>query len=90
MKVEVNVTHCHIRCGMTGNFAYCPLVLAIREALPGWRVEVFGNIAVLNNRAVRLPVECAIFVGRFDNGLSVEPFSFTFDTEEEEPGWRFQ
>lgn len=90
MKVEINVSHRHIRCGTPGNYCFCPIVLAIQEVLPGWRVEAFGNFAVLNKRAVRLPVECAVFVGRFDNGLPVEPFSFLLDTEDEAPGWKFQ
>lgn len=77
MKIEV--TQEHIDGGEMTNPISCPVALALAEAtgLEFW--SVWGDHAERDRALIDLPKEAADFVGFFDQGDSVQPFSFDFD-----------
>lgn len=89
MKYTIDVTLRHIRCGTPGECNICPIALAIQEAIPGCRVDVFGPVAFLNGKAINLPAACSTFVARLDRGYPVNPFSFPLDTSDIAKDWRW-
>lgn len=89
MKHEINVTWGHIHRGAQCKAQFCPIALAIQDAIPGSKVEVLGAVAILDGTALHLPIECWKFVDRFDNSGTAPPFSFFLDTERFAEGWKW-
>lgn len=89
MKVRINVTKRDIELGTRNESESCPLARAI-----GRRVTAslsVGSASVQIGRGtnfcdwhnILLPEDAAQFIDRFDFGLNVKPFTFTFDIPEE-------
>lgn len=83
LPARVTVTAAHIARGEPGVYGSCPIALALSEAInsPAWRarVSVFcDTVAVFGDDVwpAALPPEALDFIGRFDNGETVAPFSF--------------
>lgn len=89
MKHAICVTEKHIRCGTPGECHICPIALAIQEAIPGARVEVFGHVAFVNRKPLNLPPSCVRFVAKFDKYLAGEPFAFVLDTDDVAKDWKW-
>jgi hypothetical protein len=87
MKVTVEVTAEDIARGARGSPSGCPVALAVCRAIG--TAPVHGEIDVdpegIHLRGRRdfykasrpLPDEAQEFIGRFDRGLTVEPFAFS-------------
>jgi hypothetical protein len=81
--VEVSVTSAHIGQGIRRDGFRCPVALAITEVTGDLDVEVEeDNIGFwVDGRFeyVRTPEEVAFFADEFDDGLPVQPFTFTLE-----------
>ena len=78
--MEVRVTWKHINTGKQGSSLHCPIALALKEVDPAHHQWWVG--AQMCGRAgyrARLPVTAQIWVRAFDQGLAVEPETFTID-----------
>ena len=84
--LKIEVTPRHIARGKRNDLYLCPLAWAIREK--GFaRVCVQGGWVLVNTRCYDLPKAAIKFIRRFDNGLTVKPF--TFELKRPPPvGWR--
>jgi hypothetical protein len=87
MRYEISVTQLHIDTGTQQNCESCPIALAITAVVPELVGIGVGSMKVVLYFGKKRPKEMGIlpfaaadFIGRFDNGDSVEPFSFTLDT----------
>jgi hypothetical protein len=92
-ELVIEVTADDIRLGVPGNMCRCPVAIAAVRALGGdWAGylaveedidEVLQVSLYASSRAVDpyaaypLPGDAADFVGRFDDGHEVAPFTFT-------------
>ena len=59
--------------------AFCPIALAIKRGLNVSKALVISNewwIEREGKQWHRLPVRAGLFVSRFDDGVTVEPFNF--------------
>lgn len=90
MRYTVIVEVRHIRCGTPGEAGGCPIALKLREVFPDEEVRVFGEVAMVGGAAYQLPLKCAEFSARFDNGRAVSPFTFVLDTTYPLSGWKWQ
>ena len=87
--VKVNVTASCIAFGCTEDGANCPVARAIRVCLPDAVTVDVGEENVYlahtwHDRAfVALPKKVRKFIGAFDKGLEVRPFSFTLNVPKE-------
>jgi hypothetical protein len=82
--MKITVTQRHIERGEKHAASRCPVALALEDAKPSSyaRVCPFNNI--FETRTIRgvltrydIPATVRIFVRAFDQGLPVEPFTFT-------------
>lgn len=81
--IRVHVTKKHIADGWTYKSTRCPIALALRELFPEERIMVCDHYMRFENDQdpddpifLRLPVEVHHFIFNFDDGRTVEPFSF--------------
>lgn len=78
--MTINVTYSHIINGHREDCTRCPITLALRDA--GLTKATSGNLSVSGipgRPAFPLPESARKFIRRFDEGHSVEPFSFELD-----------
>lgn len=82
--LEITVTADHIARGARCTSDACPVALAIKETLHPLSVDV--QVEVINFGVpggkfapVVPPDEVACFVDEFDDGLPVQPFTFTLE-----------
>lgn len=76
---KINVTSNHIKRGKPENCESCPIALAVREQLHWSKAETYvsDNIGSVDRHVhYRLPEKAKRFMDRFDNALSVKPFTF--------------
>jgi hypothetical protein len=81
MKIKVDVTEKHIKKGKRLEPFLCPIALAMKDAL-GYRVGVDPISADWKDKkkvswAASIPPKVKKFIGDFDSGGLVLPFSFT-------------
>ena len=81
--MKIRVTRGHIDRGVRQSCWFCPVALAVREALgPGFtRVEVGSNRITVNGESWRTTDRVSDFVWDFDRALPVEPFEFDLEVE---------
>ena len=81
--MKINVTKRDIECGVRWDSEKCPVARAARRMQDDARVSnyilCYGPES--RQRRVELPGVAREFIGRFDAGKEVEPFSFTVDAE---------
>jgi hypothetical protein len=82
----INVTAEHIERGKPEECEWCPVALAIMDALPAARVPSVGPSEVTFQAGIdkwadiALPPEAIDFIETFDGGTAdVEPFTFELD-----------
>ena len=79
--MKINVTKRDIERGVKRDAELCPVARAARRIQNGAAVDgedlYYGPRS--RRRVVALPTVAKEFVGRFDAGKKVEPFSFTVD-----------
>lgn len=87
MKITVNVTQEDIDKGKRGSCADCPIALAAIRALGTDEVRVTSDaiywmgLSVL--RHAPIPEAGWMFIGGFDGGEKVHPFSFEIQPKDE-------
>lgn len=86
--VEITVTAEHIAAGKQCDCVKCPVALAIKDALHPLSIDVQSdliNFGLPGGRysPVHPPEEVSYFVDEFDDGLPVEPFTFTLELPDE-------
>lgn len=85
MKVKISVTQDHINLGVRHGAAVCPIARAVREQIDGASfVTVKSYVSLYSQHEDRsisytLPNEARLFMERFDEGLSVQPFEFEME-----------
>jgi hypothetical protein len=86
MTLHVTVTQKQIDIGKRGDCWSCAAAMAVKKATKGsgWTFKSIGwSIANFSKHkkyiGITLPVIAIEFIDRFDNGLSVEPISFTLE-----------
>jgi hypothetical protein len=82
MKIEV--TQEHIDNGKCKDANYCPIALAIQDALNlnASQVEVDGIFIEVNDHPFETTEEIDGFVDAFDHGKPVAPFTFDLPIQE--------
>jgi len=78
MNYTIKVTAEDIASGTRNNGGSCPIALALRRYLPSVPLSV-GSMFILygvDETQVPLPKSAQRFIGSFDKGLTVSPFSF--------------
>lgn len=84
MKISVNTKH--IKAGVIGDDAQCPIAHAVREAvnrtclkglLKDRTISVDGGEIKVGSLTMTPPKKVERFVEKFDNSEEVKPFSFT-------------
>ncbi len=73
--MRIKVTQEHIDKGVSGDMCACPVALAIEERI-GERPVVWGLIIKVKDVEQYVAAPVGVFISRFDEGLSVKPFSF--------------
>jgi hypothetical protein len=83
--VTVEVTQADIDHGEPGEPCVCPVARAIARvvAAEDWAPLVTATSVQFDADCADLPREARDFIGRFDSGQSVEPFSFQFDVPDD-------
>lgn len=79
--MRVKVTEDHIRLGRPGLPCYCPVALAIIEAV-GFEARVHGDYVHfpdIDDLCVDLPRRARKFISDFDDRAQVRPFSFQIE-----------
>ena len=94
--IKVKMTRDHIRDGKQGDYHFCPVALAIRDAgsKSMCAVDVTTNRILAYDREVArrvrasVPSEVADFIRDFDSGKSPEPIAFDlyFDDRNQRKG----
>lgn len=88
MRIKINVTQEDIDCGAPTNCGECPLARAIRRALPGYEVRVYGEVVSVRRVEaagweewfdLTLPWVARCFVYDVDAGHFVTPIAFTLE-----------
>ena len=81
--MKINVTQDHIRFGGLCSCHFCPIALAIKDALPDSIVTVQIYCTFINGVRIDFSqnTEVTNFISDFDNSIQVEPFSFDLDHE---------
>jgi hypothetical protein len=81
VELKIEVTLEDIKYGIACNGAMCPVARALARAVPDAGVNVGHEFVELRVPGLRmgivpLPREAREFIGRYDDGGSVEPFTF--------------
>lgn len=86
MKLTIRVTEKHIKDGVKGNCAACPVALAIQDTCELAKSVSAGNLLIFaeSSKAPHYyqafaPAEVEWFMTDFDRGRPVEPFTFSAD-----------
>ena len=87
MVMKIKVCQTHIDNGIPHNIKSCPIALAIKahptikKLKDNLRVRVTEDSVTIDNTGPRysLPSRAKRFIGRFDEGFKVKPFSFEID-----------
>ena len=86
---EIPVTARHIACGVPKNCLRCPIALAILDAVPDIpEFEVNENHVHYfipdTSEFLTVPLDASAqeFIVTFDDGVEVEPFTFTLEVPE--------
>ncbi len=86
--MRINVTDKHIKYGRPKSDCYCPIAIAINEAMRSisddprasvgpFFTSVYQADKLVNNRfSAENPAEVTEFIKKYDLGHKVEPFSF--------------
>jgi len=76
-KVIIKVQKKHIKLGKRGDFARCPIALAIKDVvIPETVVTLVGKVNFMNSgRVFELPRSARRFIRRFDMNKPVKPFN---------------
>ena len=73
----VNVTEEDIVRGKRGDCSLCPIALAVGRLFPkATYISVQSNKIAVDDTEFFVPNSAIAFIGRFDHGSSVYPFSF--------------
>lgn len=91
MKETITVTQADIdaaqkNCPLRTKF--CPIARAVRrhKSWKRWRVSLRDIYSLnIDTKDIPLPKRAVTFIDRFDNGMSVKPFSFTIEVPGDEP-----
>ena len=90
MELKVNVTAACISLGCKKDGFNCPVARAVMACLPNaWAADVGEDDVDINtsprSKWVRVPLPKKVreFIGAFDKGLEVRPFSFTLNVPKE-------
>jgi hypothetical protein len=80
----IEVTQEDIDAGKREDCRNCPIALAVKRACPNWlNIAVSWQVEAdtINGDPIeiQLPQEAEDFVGMFDDGMKVQPFTFTLD-----------
>lgn len=78
-RIHVEVTQQDIATGIRGSVCSCPIALSLKRQLNTSTVIVREVSILVIDKYYAPPLEAAEFMGRFDNKLSVEPFSFDME-----------
>lgn len=80
-KITLTVTDKHIRSGERDDCVLCPIALAFTHAYPDVQFGVYPtSIYVMEDGEAmhyELPREAIKFIDKFDNGIEVQPLTFT-------------
>lgn len=86
MIVTVNVTQTDINEGLVGSCESCPISLAasrvIDPAIDHWTGVNHLHVKRAAHMSFVMPLEARLFRLRFDNRVSVRPFTFEMDLPE--------
>ena len=75
--MKITVTRKHIFCGVVKSPSSCPIALAAKDAgISSPYVNGYLLDRIDHSRKYLLPAEAMAFLGRFDNGDDVAPFTF--------------
>jgi hypothetical protein len=84
MKIQVKQEH--INDGLRGNNSQCPIALAVGDAFPEAKLvsvrskSIFVYHDPVGRKVFKQSEEVQKFVGEFDKGFKVYPFSFELPT----------
>ena len=82
----VKVTQADISSGRPKNGVYCPVALAVRRLFPERNTTVGVFAVYINDKPYTpLPASAVDFIGQFDKGRAVKPFSFRIDMKRSRP-----
>jgi hypothetical protein len=89
IPVTVDVTAADLLLGEPGNACFCPVALAVRRAIPGARVAVWGERVEVNGRPYLASGAVGVWVRSYDQraqfgGPEPLPFSFGLWISEDE------
>lgn len=86
--INVNVTNRNIVLGARESAGWCPVALAIKDALPDSEPHVQAQSVELafngERREWALPDDLEDVIDRYDETGNMEPFSFALDISEED------
>lgn len=83
MKITIDVTQDDINKGIKENCRFCPVALAVQRTFNDPEMDVFSPcIKNCEEDRVASPSSVCDFIDRYDNGESVQPFSFEIDVPE--------
>lgn len=82
MILGVAITTRHIRAGAPHSACNCAAALALREALPGREIEVWGNVIVVDGVDIAPPPELVTWLDEYDELKNVAPIAFEIDVPE--------
>lgn len=78
-RIHVEVTQQDIDTGTRRSVYSCPIALSLKRQLNTSAVIVRKVSILVIDKYYVPPLEAVEFMGRFDNKLSVEPFSFDME-----------
>lgn len=76
-KLRVRVTRADIQNGEIESPTMCPIARAIRRLGTKKGISVVPYQIEIGDAVFAMPLPAMSFMDRFDDGLAVEPFSFT-------------
>lgn len=80
MITKIQVKQIHINTGEKEDCRFCPVALALSDAMPEFCWEVRRHWIVINNELIKMPIIVQDFISAFDSGQPVEPFEFELET----------
>lgn len=80
-KYKIEVTERNIKEG-DNTFSNCPVARAVRRVTKAKKVEVGSGYIDSAKWWVLIPFKVAKFIGDFDDGLPVKPFTFILKIRE--------
>lgn len=77
--ITIEVTQEDIDKGKQGSCGRCPIALAAYRVMEGSFLVLPYAIFRLEGKSISLPDSAIEFIGLFDSGMPVKPFSFTIE-----------